>query len=77
MESDPDLKNLDSGYRCEFDDSQLSGLAKGKLFKAQMQVTEDAEGSKVEVTVDLPIALALAKGTIEKTLQTKLKNALA
>lgn len=74
LESDPDLKKLDAGYKTHFDAAQLTGEATGKMFKAQMTVKSAGSGSNVEIVVDLPLALALVKGMVEKTLSKKLSD---
>lgn len=76
LADDKDLKKLDPGYSCKFDDSKLTGSASGKLFKAEMNVRGEGGGSAVEIIVDLPIALMLAKGLVEKTLSRKLDESL-
>jgi hypothetical protein len=68
---------LDPSYKAEFDAQTLSGSAKGSMFKANMNVKEAADGSKVELVVDLPFHLALVKGMVEKTLSKKLEEVLA
>lgn len=77
LSNDKDLKKLDSKYKAEFDKNTRSGTAEGSMFKAKMNVKESAGGSTVELTVDLPMTLALMKGMVEKTLQKKLEEALA
>lgn len=77
LENDKELKKLDSSYQCDFDSGSLSGTAKGKLFKADMQIQEASGGSKVSISVDLPMTLALAKGMVQKTLQRKLDDSLS
>ncbi len=72
LESDPDLKKLDSGYKTNFDPTKLTGEATGKMLKAQMTVKGSGSGSQVEIVIDLPLALALVKGMVEKTLDKKL-----
>jgi hypothetical protein len=76
LENDSDLKKLDSAYQCKFNDSTLSGTAQGKMFKAEMKVAAGTNGCSVEIVVDLPLTLALAKGMIEKTLQSKLNHSV-
>ena len=76
LDNDRDLKKLDPAYACTFDESNLSGTATGKMFKAHMTVKSAGSGSKVEIVVDLPLALALAKGVVQKTLQKKLDETL-
>lgn len=77
LEDDRDLKKLDPGYKCSFDAPSLSGTASGKMFKADLTVRNIGSGSEVEIIVDLPLALALAKGLVEKTLRRKLDESLA
>lgn len=76
LENDAELKKLDPKYVCNFNPSDLSGTAKGSQFKANMNIKPDGTGSKVEVVVDLPFHLALAKGLVQKTLAKKLDQAL-
>jgi hypothetical protein len=77
LSNDKDLRKLDSKYKCEFDEKNLSGVADGSMFKAKMNIKEASGGSKVEITVDLPFHLALVKGMVESTLKKKLEEALA
>lgn len=77
LSDDSDLKKLDPSYTCDFDPKSLSGKATGKLFKANMKITEDGDGSTVEIIVDLPLHLALAKSMVEKTLTKKLGNVIS
>lgn len=77
LAEDKDLAKLDSGYKCQFDDDRMTGQATGKKFKANMAVKSSSAGSEVEIVVDLPFTLALAKGLIEKTIHKKLDASLA
>jgi len=77
LSNDRDLKKLDSKYKCEFNEKALTGSADGSLFKAKMAVKDSGGGSKVEITVDLPLHLALVKGMVLKTLEKKLEEALS
>ena len=76
LEQDRELKKLDPEINYEFNDGGLSGEAKGKFFKANMQVTASGDASEVEIVIDLPFHLALAKGLVQKTLQDKLNKNL-
>lgn len=76
LSNDRDLKKLDPKYKAEFNSSTMSGSADGSMFKAKMNVKESMGGAKVEITVDLPLTLALMKGMVEKTLSKKLEEAL-
>ena len=77
LSSDEQLKGIDQSFTCSFDSASLTGEVSSKLFTANMNVKEANPGSNVELTIDLPMKLALAKGMIEKTLQKKLEKALA
>ena len=77
FENDKELRKLDSELKCNFDPSSLSGTAQGKQFKAEMNVRPSAQGSSVELKVDLPFHLSLVKGMVQKTLEKKLSSALA
>ena len=81
LNDDKDLRKLDPSYKCAFDEAKMSGSANGKMFKAEMKVSNQSAGSNaqtnVEIVVDLPLALMLVKGVVEKTLQRKLDESLA
>lgn len=76
LSHDKDLRKLDSTYKAEFNAQSRTGTADGSMFKAKMSVKETSSGSTVEVVVDLPFHLALAKGMVEKTLKKKLEEVL-
>ena len=77
LTNDRDLRKLDAKYKADFNASTRSGTAEGSMFKAKLAVKDAPGGSKVEIVVDLPFHLALAKGMVEKTLSKKLEEALA
>lgn len=77
LENDKDLRRMDSSYKCEFNDSSLSGRAKGSQFEANMTVKSAGSGAKVEVEVSLPMLLTPLKGVVQSTLQKKLESALS
>jgi len=77
LETDADLRKLDSSYRCEFNDAQLTGSAKGGKFQAQLRVQNSGQGAQVEIDVDLPLMLTPVKGIVQSTLQKKLDQVLA
>ncbi len=76
LADDKDLRKLDSGYQCQFDDGAKSGSAKGKQFQAAMKIHEGSP-TKVELKIDLPILLTPFKGMVENTLKAKLEKILA
>lgn len=77
LESDKDLRRLDSGYACQFNDGALTGTAKGKQFQADLTVSPAGGGSSVAIEVNLPLLLTPVKGMVQTTLQKKLDSALA
>lgn len=76
LSADPDLKMLDSSYKCQFEDDKLTGSAKGQKFNAALLVSPNGDQSKVEITVDLPLLLMPFKGLVENTLNKKLDKLL-
>lgn len=77
LENDHELRKLDSGYVCKFDEQKLTGSAKGSKFTADMKVVSQGPGSNVEIVVDLPLMLTPVKGIVQSTLQKKIESALA
>ncbi len=60
---------------CTFDDSKMSGIAKGSKFNAELKVNETGGNSAVSIVLDLPFLLSPFKGQIKSTVEKKL-NAL-
>jgi hypothetical protein len=77
LENDRDLRKMDSGYTCKFNEAALSGNAKGGKFEADMKVTSKGAGATVSIEVSLPLMLTPVKGVVQSTLQKKLESALA
>ncbi len=76
LENDSDLKKLDSNYSCTCIDAEKSITAKGKTFKAEVNIESNGSQSLVKIVVDLPLMFAPFKGAVEKTLSRKLEKAL-
>lgn len=77
LESDGSLKSLDAKLACTFNDAKMSALAQGSQFKANLEVKEAGDGSKVDVHVDLPFLLSPFKGKVQETIERKLAKVLA
>lgn len=81
LENDKELRKMDSTYKCQFNDAQMSGTAKGGKFEANMKVTSNSSvgsgGAHVQIEVDLPLMLTPVKGLVQSTLQKKLEHALS
>ncbi len=76
LETDRDLQKLDAGYKCNFNESAMTGTAKGSKFEANMKVASTGAGSQVQIEVDLPLMLTPIKGVVQSTLQKKLELTL-
>jgi hypothetical protein len=70
---DRDLRKFDSNYQCQFDDSRLTGRAKGTKFDAEVSVHADPGGSKIDIAINIPLMLSPFKGFVEKTIQDKIR----
>lgn len=77
FENDADLKKIDPNIKFEFDSKSNQGRVNGSQFKAAIGLESVGKGSKVQVTIDLPLLLTPFKGKVEETLQKKLKKYLA
>jgi hypothetical protein len=77
FETDQDIRRFDPNIKCDFNESSLSGKASGSQFKANIAVISQGQGSKIDVTVDLPLLLAPFKGKVQETIQKKLSKYFA
>lgn len=77
LSNDQDIRKFDSKLQCKFNDGAMSCKMDGAQFKADMNVAAAGNGSKVSVTVDLPLMLTPFKGKVTETLQKKLAKYLA
>lgn len=77
LESDKDLRKMDSSYVCNFNDSAMSGTAKGSKFEAAMRISPAGSGSNVAIDVSLPMMLGMLKGVVQSTLEKKLEHTLS
>ncbi len=72
LETDKELRKMDSSYKCTFNESQMTGTAKGGKFEANMKVAPAGDGAHVQIEVELPFLLTPVKGIVQSTLQKKL-----
>ncbi|HWU43551.1 MAG TPA: polyhydroxyalkanoic acid system family protein [Bdellovibrio sp.] len=77
LANDQDIRKFDPKIQCQFNDGAMSCKMNGSQFKADMNVAAAGNGSKVSVTVDLPLLLSPFKGKVTETLQKKLAKYLA
>jgi hypothetical protein len=76
LSSDEDIRRFDPKLQVLFNDGSKTCNMHGMQFKAEMLVAEAATGSKVVITVDLPLMLTPFKGKVQETLQRKLAKYL-
>ncbi|MGZ3770528.1 MAG: polyhydroxyalkanoic acid system family protein [Bdellovibrio sp.] len=76
LSNDQDLRRFDPKLECSFSDSSMAANLKGAQFKADMTVAAVGTGSKISVTVDLPLMLTPFKGKVQETLLKKLAQYL-
>jgi hypothetical protein len=72
FESAEDIRRIDPKISFQFEDAKLNGRATGSQFKADIQVSPEATGSKIVITVDLPFLLTPFKGKVQEIIQKKL-----
>lgn len=77
LETDRELRKMDPDYKCQFNESAMSGTAKGSKFTAEMQIRSEGSGSQIEIEVSLPLILTPVKGIVQSTLQKKIESVLA
>jgi hypothetical protein len=72
-----ELKKFDPQMACTFNDAQMSGVAKGGKFSAELKVNGSGDNSAVSIVLDLPMLLSPFKGQIKSTVEKKLNALLA
>ncbi|MFN8792401.1 MAG: polyhydroxyalkanoic acid system family protein [Bdellovibrionales bacterium] len=68
LEGGTELKKFDPNIQCDFDPTSKTCHIKGSQFKAELKVAPAGEGSKISVTVDLPLLLLPFKSKISESL---------
>jgi hypothetical protein len=76
LSNDDELRRFDPKMKVQFDDGSRTCNLFGGQFKADMCIATNGNGSKVSVTVDLPLMLSPFKGKVQETLQKKLTKYL-
>lgn len=72
-----EIKKFDPEMACTFNDAQMSGVAKGGKFSAELKVNGSGDNSSVSIILDLPFLLTPFKGQIKSTVEKKLNALLA
>ena len=72
-----DFKKFDPNVSCTFDEAAKRADLTGSQFKANLTVKPAAANSKVEINVEVPLALALFKGKIQDAIEKNLKKILS
>lgn len=76
LSNDDEIRRFDPKMQVLFNDGSKSCNLHGGQFKADMSIASCGTGSKVVVTVDLPLMLTPFKGKVQETLQKKLAKYL-
>lgn len=71
-----ELKKLDPAMNFSFNDSAMSGTAKGDKFSADVKVSPQGNASVVNITVELPMLMGMFKGQVKSTIENKLATLL-
>ncbi len=75
LPDDKSLKSLDSSYRCQFDNENLTGSIEGSRFKAHLAVYTTSP-TEVKINVEIPLFVTPFKSMIEQTLSKKFNQLL-
>ena len=67
-----EIKKFDAAMACTFNDQNLSAVAKGGKFSANIQVNPQGPQSQVSIVVEVPLLLGAFKGQIKSTIEKKL-----
>lgn len=71
-----ELRKLDPKASFEFDDAALSGVARGRQFRAELKVKEVGEQAVVHVGLTLPFLLSAFQGQITREVEKQLIAAI-
>ncbi len=77
LDNDAEIKKLDPGIKITYNETSLTGTAKGSKFEAEIKVLGKGAGSEVEIEVSLPMLLTPIKGMVQSSIEKKLTTALA
>ena len=77
LDNDTEIKKLDPGIKISYNESAMTGVAKGSKFDAEIKVVGKGEGAQVEIEVSLPLLLTPIKGMVQASIQKKLTIALS
>lgn len=72
-----EMKKFDPKAECQFNDSNQTCAIKGSQFKADVSVQGQGTGSKVSITVDLPLLLTPFKSKVQEGLSKMLSRHLS
>lgn len=75
LSEDQDLRRLNTGFQCSFEDAEKKAKASGSQFTAHLSVTSHSP-TKIIVDVEIPLLLTPFKGKITEVLQKKLAKIL-
>ncbi len=73
----PRFKKLDPSFTCKFHSNHLNVDIKSKLFKAHVSLIENKSQTTIKIKGEIPFAMALFKGQIEKALKSEMNKAFS
>ena len=77
LSADNDFKKFDSSVTCEFNPADKQCKINGSQFNAELKVKNDTKDkAKVEINVEVGMALALFKGKIQEVLEKTVNKLL-
>ena len=71
-----EIQKFDANAKCAINEDKKTCAITGSQFKADVSMSPTSPGSKVIVTVDIPLLLSPFKGKIQETLQKMLSKHL-
>ncbi|MCX7977756.1 MAG: polyhydroxyalkanoic acid system family protein [Bdellovibrionaceae bacterium] len=74
LTSEVDLTRYDAKSKLTFDDGKRCASVQGGQFNAALNVTPVGTGSKITISVDLPLLLLPFKGKVQESLEKMLKK---
>ena len=76
LSSENDFKKFDSSVTCDFNPSDKQCKINGSQFNAELKVKGDKDKAKVEINVEVGMALAFFKGKIQEVLEKTVHKVL-
>lgn len=76
LSSENDFKKFDSSVTCDFNPADKQCKINGSQFNAELKVKDDKGKAKIEINVEIGMALSLFKGKIQDVLEKTVHKVL-